>query len=182
MVKARAQVLDFIPNALTGHEVKLKLKYVSGDINKILDKDLDIELKIHRQHRSLNANAMHWSLCGKLADSIGSTPQEVHKELLLKYGALQIEENGSAAYMIRPASWNPTDTDYVRAAGEIYLETKKGKVRHLIYLIFKESHLYDSKEMSALISGTLDECKAQGVCTWSAHEVEQALEAWKSMG
>ena len=185
MIKARATVIEFAPNALTGHEIRLNLQKVSGDINKIAstDKDLDIEIKVHRERRSLNANAMHWALCGRLADVLDSTLQEIHKELILKYGSLKIEEDGVAAYMIRPDTWEPSDTDYVKSVGEIYLNTrKKGRVRHLIYLIFKESHLYDQKEMSALISGTIDECKAQGVCTWTKHEIDQALAAWKSMG
>jgi hypothetical protein len=44
----------------------------------------------------------------------------------------------------------------------------------------KPSHLYDSKEMNALIAGTVDEAKELGIEVLTPDELERMEMKWKS--
>ena len=46
----------------------------------------DIEVKIHREKRSLDANAYFWVLCGKLADKLQVDKTTVYRQLIKEIG------------------------------------------------------------------------------------------------
>ena len=59
------------------------------------EKEYSAELKECRKPRSLNANSYAWQLMGQIADSIGSSKDEVYLTMLGRYGqcgAVSIEE------------------------------------------------------------------------------------------
>ena len=47
------------------------------------------------------------------------------------------------------------------------------------YRMYRGSHTYNTKEMSQLISGTVEECKQQGIETMTSAELERMLSAWQ---
>lgn len=51
------------------------------DSIKSLDK-LDIKAVKHRENRSLDANAYAWVLMSKIADTLGTSKEEVYEEML----------------------------------------------------------------------------------------------------
>jgi len=139
---------------------------------------LELSWRVFNKRRSRNANAYHWALCGKLAYKLKSTPQAVHKELILQGSTLDIRD-GVAQYVIYPDTYEPKDTEYIKMYSEMYLDTKKGKKRHLVYLIYKESHEMDSREFAELLENTIEACKRQGIETLPQEELNRMLERWK---
>lgn len=138
---------------------------------------LELSWKVFRNRRSLNANAYHWKLCGLLAEKMDSTPQAVHKDLILKGSALKIT-NGVAEYVIYPDTYDPNDMEYIRACREIFFNNKFGKrMRHLVYLRYKDSHEMNTAEFSRLIEDTVAECHAQGIETRTKEEIEEMVKA-----
>lgn len=59
---------------------------------------LSLEIKRYRRKRSLDANAYYWVLCTKLAKVLQVSNQEIHNQMLRKYGQPEIFE-GKAAYI-----------------------------------------------------------------------------------
>ena len=56
--------------------------------------------------------------------------------------------------------------------------TGKDGVTYRAYKLMKGSHLYDSKEMSALINGTVSDAKELGIETLPPDELERMVNSW----
>lgn len=114
------------------------------------DKDKKLEIKIYRPKRGLKANAYYWELENELANVLRIDNETLHFLLLQKYGQVEmvsvlanIDVSGYFKYYIE--------------AGESILNGKTFK--H--YKVFKGSSEMDSREMSILINGLVEECKEQ---------------------
>lgn len=153
------------------------------DSLSLRDLVLDIELKRHRKKRSLNANSYYWVLITKIAAAIKSSVPEVHNRMLRRYGQIQILD-GQGVYLTLK------DTEAVRAwveaSEEVHLrptdELRKGKDGNLYrtYMMLKGTHEYDSKEMSVLINGVVDEARDLGIETLTPAELDGMLKQWKA--
>lgn len=145
-----------------------------GTSNKIItylleqDKEKQFELKDYHEKRSLRANAYYWELLNELANVLRMDKEEMHLNLLQKYGQSEIV---SVLANIDVSGY----FKYYSEAGESIL---KGKVfKH--YKVYKGSSEMDSREMSILIHGLVDECQIQGIETRPESEIKSMLEAWK---
>lgn len=132
------------------------------------EKDKKLEIKIYRPKRGQKANAYYWELLNKLANVLGTSNDEQHFLLLQKYGQVEmvsvlanIDVKGYFKYYIE--------------AGESNLNGKTFK--H--YKVFKGSSEMDSREMSVLINGLVEDCREQGIETRPEEEVKSMLEEWK---
>lgn len=127
---------------------------------------LSIEIKKYRRKRSLDANAYHWVLVGKLAKVIGMSNAEVHNMALRGYGQPEIYE-GKCVYMTIP------DTDDARLkvdnAMDYHLsptsQVREGNdgVMYRTYKLMRGSHTYNTEEMAMLIDGMVTLCKEAGI-------------------
>lgn len=66
---------------------------INGDFREIWDKlhqepVLDVEIKKHREKRSLSANAYFHVLCNKISAETGESEDAVKRRLVVSYGAL----------------------------------------------------------------------------------------------
>ena len=132
------------------------------------DKDRKLEIKIYRPKRGQKANAYYWELENELANVLRIDNETLHFLLLQKYGQVEmvsvlasIDVSGYFKYYVE--------------AGESILNGKTFK--H--YKVFKGSSEMDSREMSILINGLVEDCKAQGIETRPEEEVKSMLEEWR---
>ena len=56
----------------------------------------------------------------------------------------------------------------------------EGGVAFNCYIVFKQTHLMDSKEMSRLIEGTVQEAQNLGIETLTPDELERLKGAWSA--
>lgn len=73
---------------------------LNGDFREIWDKlhqepILDVEIKKHREKRSLSANAYFHVLCNKISAETGESEDAVKRRLVVSYGALARDKNGN---------------------------------------------------------------------------------------
>lgn len=127
---------------------------------------LSLEIKRYRRKRSLDSNAYHWVLVGKLAKVLGMSNSEVHNMALRGYGQPEIYE-GKGVYMTIP----DTDTarrkvdnamDYHLAPTSQVREGNDG-VMYRTYKLLRGSHTYNTEEMARLIDGMITLCKEAGI-------------------
>ena len=135
-------------------------------------KALDVDIKQHRNHRSLDSNAYCWLLIGKIADTLKSSKEEVYIEMLTRYGQrepqlVSVVEEGVPA--IRRATQN-----HCAIVGESELNGKK--FVHLA--ILRGSSTYDSREMAVLIDGIVQDAKELGIETMASEELESLKDSW----
>lgn len=142
---------------------------------------LDIRLKKYRRRRSLDANAYFHVLVDKLADRAGISKPRCKNLMIGRYGQpLYINEDETAEAVIKT---NIPASQMMEHEGVHCMPcgSKEEDGKELVfYKIFRGSSTYDTKEMSLLIDGTVNECKELGIETLPPEELERMLEKWKA--
>ena len=135
---------------------------VLSELEKLKGAELVMDIDKYRQKRSLNANAYFWRLCQQLADALRSDKDSVYIWLIGRYGEwTDLYVVDEAIPMLR------RQFRYVESMGD-------GVVR-----CYFGSSTYDTKQMSRLINGAVDEAHAIGISTWDEEEIERLIKAWK---
>lgn len=141
-----------------------------------LEGDVSINVKKVRGKRSLNANAYFHLLVGKIAEKNRTSKAFTKNLLMARYGQEEII-NGER-YIISALSSIPMaerEDIHTKAIG--YGHTNGKEFTH--YCVLRPTHEYDTKEMSVLIDGTVEEAKELGIQTISPNELEHIKSLWK---
>jgi hypothetical protein len=154
---------------------KAKIILETNEVQSIIEgyeslkkfEELDIEIKVHREKRSLNANAYAWKLITEIANVNRTSKEEVYKEMLKRYGQSDVV---SVVSNINVSSY----FKYYEEAGTSKLNGKD--FTH--YRVYKGSSEYDTREMSILIDGVISECKELGIETMTPNELKSLKESW----
>lgn len=178
-------VFDEKPEIIPGYgETKVVLAVNRKDAHKAFNLfcdiepniDYDIEIKKHSK-RSINANNYHWTLCEQMARALRTSRFEVHNQLMMDYGIDWKDEQGKRTFVLMK-----DDDAYLRMQTTHYrptdaTENRKGTI-YRWFVLLKPSHLMDSKEMSALIDGTVSEAKELGIETRTPDEIARMKQLW----
>ena len=134
------------------------------------DKLLDVTLKVHREKRSKDANALLWACIGDIARETEVDKWDVYLNLLRRYGKFTyIVVKPDAAEAVRK-QWRESEI-----IGEIDIHGTKG-VQMLCYY---GSSTYDTKEMSALLNGTISEMETLNLQRPASSDLRRAMEEWE---
>lgn len=117
---------------------------------------LDLEVKKHREKRSLTANAYAWKLMGEIARVLLISKDEVYEIMLKRY----------APYTIIQAIPGIDLTRYGLHAEML----SEGDMND--WFVYKGSSEYDSKEMSVFVEGIKSEATALGIEVLPQDELE----------
>lgn len=143
-------------------------------VHSLTEKLLSIRVGQQRKKRSLDANAYHWVLVGKIARHNGTTDKEEHYNLMCDYGTELEDADGNAAVIYVPLHVDLRRTNtYVRHLGH---QSMRG-IRCQKCILIKPSHEYNSAEMAKLIRGTIEEAKWLGIETIPPEELKRMMEA-----
>lgn len=140
---------------------------INGDFREIWDRlhqepVLDVEIKKHREKRSLSANAYFHVLCNKISAETGESEDAVKRRLVVSYGALARDKDGKPVGLKLPPTVDPSDFyPYVR----LYETRQENGKDYSCYFVYKESHKMDSKEFAHLVDGAIEEAKELGIQT-----------------
>ena len=137
--------------------------------------DVNVTIKKWREPRSMDANAYFHVLVNKIAEALNLSDDEAKRNLVVQYGALAKDEDGNVLGAMLPES---ADIDefypYTRCYKSMELEGKPYKC----YLFYKRTHLMDSKEMSRLIDGAVQEARALGIDTDTPEQIARYKDEW----
>lgn len=134
----------------------------------------DLEVKEHREKRSLDANAYCWVLIHKLAAVMGMKPTEVYLNAVLNVGnnytpmcvREQDVERFKKSWQSNGLGWPVLDLGSSQVPG----------CRNL--MAYHGSSTYDTKQMSRLIDGLVQDCKALDIETLPPEKLALMKEAW----
>ena len=143
--------------------------------DQLKDKDLDIEIKQHREIRSKNANAYFHVLVNKIAAETGESDEEVKVRLITSYGTLARTEDGKYLMFVLPKDADATD--YYKYA-EVYDQRTVNGVVCNVWKVYKDSHKMDTKEMARVIDGAIREAKELGIETDTPKQIEEMKKKW----
>lgn len=143
------------------YSTALNLNLLISDAPEVLDSvaklsgEVDVTIKGLKHKRSKDANAYFWEIVGQMADKLGATKEEIYFEQLKKYGQ-------SITVTVRE------DVDLSRAGFKYYemlQDGLKNGVKFVAYRVFIGSSQYNTKEMSTLIDGTIQDANELGIQT-----------------
>ena len=143
-------------------------------VRKHKNKLYDLEVKEHRQKRSLDANAYALVLIHKLAAAMSLKPVEVYLNAVLNVGdnytPMCVREQDVDRFIKSWESnglgWPVRDLGYSQVPG----------CRNL--MAYHGSSTYDTAQLSRLIDGLVQDCKALDIETLSPEKLEALKEAW----
>lgn len=137
------------------------------------DKTKQYEVKEHKENRSNDANAYFHVLINKLARYYNISDEDMKIKMNLDYGTIARFEDGRIKGCKVPKGTN---------IKEFYKYSKWYKTDENgddCYIFYKETHTLDTKEMSQLINGVVQECQDVDIETRPQNEINSLLESWK---
>lgn len=142
-----------------------------------LDK-LNIIATQFKEKRSLNANAYFHLLCDKLADKLGISNHHCKNLLISSYGQKQYEDGEIVTLRTNIPIEKMQEKEYLHCQPYDFEYDDDGN-EYVCYYVCRGSHTYDTKEMSRLIEGTVQECSRQGIPTMTPKELERLVGKWR---
>ncbi len=172
------------------NELNVTLRIESGSIEELqnlgrIDEKtkkqilLDVSIKEHRKKRSLDANSYFHVLVGKIADVLGISKTRCKNILIGRYGQQEFLDDGQMVVLksnIPIEKMLENETLHCMPCG---CKQENG-TEVVFYKVFRGSHTYDTKEMSILIDGTVQEAKDLGIETIPPRQLEEMLKRWKT--
>lgn len=179
--KGRITSTEFtIPQSMSPFTAYITLEIPYTDeymeaLEGLKDKDVRISISQWREKRSLNANKYFHLLSDKLADSMRMSKPKMKNYLLFHYGQKVRDDDGNLIGI----KTNASEEDLISRT-DIHMWYLKDSPEDgtPMYCLLEHSRFYDSRQMSILIDGTVDECKAQGIETMTPAELERLKALW----
>lgn len=135
---------------------------------------LNVDLKKHREKRSLDANAYLWVLIQKIAESLNITKLEIYRDAIKNVGVYEVIPIKNEAVERFIEGWQHNGLGWV-------CETTKSKLEGFTnVLAYYGSSTYDTKEMSRLIDLIVQECKQLSIETMTEAELNSLKSSWSS--
>ena len=130
-------------------------------------KEGEYQIERKRKKRSTDANALCWKLCTEIANVLRTDKDSIYIDMLKRYGQSDLVTMLS---IVNPKSY----FKYFDECGKGY---SKGK-EYTHYKVYKGSSEYDTREMSILLDGIIDEAKSLDIEVISEREKSLLLEEW----
>lgn len=173
-------MIRFREISLEGGEIRIRpLREDMGAamalVRKHRDRVYDLEIKEHREKRSLDANAKFWALCGELSAAVRVPAKEIYQQYIRDIGG---------NYEIVPVKEDHIkDWNRVWCSGHEGRQTEDmGPCRSLHGYHNIKSYIsssdYDSKQMSRLLDLLIQDCKQVGIETLSEREKSLLIDDW----
>ena len=134
----------------------------------------EYEIKPVKKKRSLDANALMWTFCEKIAKKIGSTKEDVYREQVRQVGVyypLPIREEAvkefQSIWSTKGIGWFADEVDDSKLPG------------YKLCFAYAGSSTYDTEQMSRLIDNLLQDALALDIETKPQEEIENLLREWR---
>lgn len=139
-------------------------------------KDLEklaIEIKPHRQRRSLDANAYCWKLIGDLAAKLNVPREELYRASIREIGG------NSEIVCVKNAAVDKLCDGWRRNGMGWQTETMPSKLKGCTNVIlYYGSSTYDTEQMSRLIDNIVQDCKEVGIQTETPDQIADMKSRW----
>ena len=133
-----------------------------------IEDDRVFDVIVHREKRSLNQNAYYHLLLGKVADKLRISKTRLHNDMLRHYGQPMLIDGKPVCVMIpdtdesEKIAWE-SNTVHLRPTSATVVGKNDQTYRQ--YVMLRGSHELDSREMSVLVEGIVQEAKQLGIET-----------------
>ena len=151
------------------------LPRVLDHISTLEDTEYELSIKKVGKRRSLNANAYFHSLVGEIAEKMNIGFDQCKVNMNLEYGTIARDEEGKKIGIMLPQK---VDVNTIYKYTKWFDEREINKVKFNCFIVYKETHTLDTKEMARLIDGTVQEAKQLGIETATPDEIARMKALW----
>lgn len=174
MIESKARLVDISKDWESG---KFRLtfeieRFLPNMVDTIKDVCLRLTIKKWKEKRSLDSNSFYWLINSQMARVLQTSPEELHEELLQRYGLLDTDENGHIAITAR----SNVDMSKVDGHWKLYKVSQDGKWKS--YLRIRGTSEYDTAEMAYFIERVLEDAKELGIDTETPNQKAE-WERWQ---
>jgi len=164
-------------NLDTNSKYKFEITLLTDNVDNLSTNECVVDIVEPDSHRSLNANAYFHLLNNKLADALGVSKAYMKNTLLGKYGQRAVDFT-QGVFKIRVSEKidmlgrpdiHSVIVGYENVNGEWFID----------YELIQPSHTYTKKQMKALIDGTVQDAKEQGIETLTPDELARMCKEWE---
>lgn len=132
-----------------------------------------LEIKEHRERRSLDANAYFWVLAHKLAAETGLPVADVYRNAIKEIGGVSEHYCGTPDAVHKLCqTWGDKGLGWI---AETYESKLPGMLNVTLYY---GSSTYNTAQMGRLIDNVVQDCKALGIETETPQKLAMMMEAW----
>ena len=152
---------------------KVVLEVPKDDLNWYDEnKEQQVEIKIHKKKRSLNANSYCWVLIQEIADALKSTKEEVYRKFIKEKGIFRTMTVDNKALNTLIYLWQGKGLGWVVDI----LDKKEDSTEVILYY---GTSSYNSKQMATFIDYIVESAKEIGIQVLSPEELVLLKENWK---
>ena len=139
---------------------------------------LDIEVKKHRESRSLNANSYLWVLCEKIAQKLSAekephTKEDIYRNAIKEIGVYYDDEVEPKQVERRKTAWEMIGLGWVTERVDFSQDGNREVIR-----FYYGSSRYNTAQMSRLIDNIVQDAKALGIETKTPEEIAKMKALW----
>jgi hypothetical protein len=135
--------------------------------------ELDLEVKKHKQKRTLDSNAYAWELIGKLQNKLNIPKEDIYKDIIKNIGSYEVVPIKNEAVERFRECWSKNGLGWIT-------ETIPSKLDgYTNILTYYGSSVYSQKEMNRFIDLIVQECQQLGIETKSENEIKSLIENWR---
>lgn len=149
--------------------ISIEVTASPSEIERYMEKDLDVTIAQHREHRGLSQNNYYWVLLTPVAAKLRVSTAYLHNQLLRIHPRLRLIGNYPQFVLIpnTEEAWNLVmeTTDYHLIPTNEYLGDDRK------YMMIRGSSDYNTEEMSVLLDDLIEVAKGQGIETATPEEI-----------
>lgn len=135
-----------------------------------------VEVKKFCEKRSINANAYFHVLCDKIGAEMNMGIEQVKQMLVWDFGTPKTDADGEIIFIRLPKSVIATE---IYKYAKWYQDSPGTKKPCCDYIVYKETHTLDTKEMARLIDGTIQQAKELNIETRTPAEIADMMDRWE---
>lgn len=156
--------------------IQLELEQAPAVYDDTKDKLLNIGIEEFKENRSDRANRYFHKLCSMIAKVQGLSLIEVKNQMISDYGYR--DENMQDIIIKDSIDWRKIEKIHLQPTTATRI--MDNGILYRVYYVMRGSHTYNTKEMSVLIEGTVQEAKQLGIQTLDDLEVRRLVEQWEA--
>ena len=163
--------------------VVIQAEVIEGNFREFYDNNptdalYSVDVKLWRNKRSINANALFHKMVGEIAKALTPPISSARCKniLMARYGVTEYLDDEN----LIPATIKtniPPDI-LLEKEDEHWKIARSDEAGIWFYTRMKPTHEYDAKEFSVLLDGTIEDAKELGIDVCSEEEKRKALECW----
>ena len=141
--------------------------------DELKDKEIDVEIKKHYKKRSMDSNNLAWMLIDQIAAKMNTKKTEVYRNAIKDIGGV------SDIVCVRDYAVDQLVKGWTHKGLGWQAETEPSKLPGCTNVVlYYGSSVFDTKQMTALITNLIQDAEALGIPTIAQKEIERSLEVW----